>query len=91
MGGRAYVAIPGKGLSLLAELQTLASVEMEKFGWEEVAAMEGLGLAPCGPGSRQQRGEEQRGGDGFGPLNHSSSSSVQKTLTSDMQTSYGKG
>lgn len=43
--------------SLFAELQTLASVEMEKFGWEEVAVMEDVSLAPCGPGSLQQRGE----------------------------------
>lgn len=57
MGDRAYVEILGKGVSLFAELQTLASVEMEKFGWEEVAVMEDLSLAPCGPGSLQQRGE----------------------------------
>lgn len=44
-------------VSLLAEVQTLASVEMEKFGWEEVAVMDGLSPVLCGHGSLQQRGE----------------------------------
>lgn len=47
--------------SLLTEVQTLASVEMEKFGWEEVAVTDGLSPAPCGHGSLKQRGRVAKG------------------------------
>lgn len=61
----------------------MASVELDKAGWEGVAVLGDLDLEPCGHGNLQKKREQPRGRDrdGFGLLNHSSSSSAQEVLT----------